>query len=914
MSDVTLGARGAIASGAEQRFRWHRRLIDRSTRGTTGLARRSAGFAARIGRPLSAHAVFGEFSVVQPYGVSYATVRPRGNPFIAMWRRGAAATAPEGTSLPRAGVLPRVTKGVQAGFAPGSGLARLQRDVLAVRLLPEVSAIGPVLTARERRYTGGAARRKADQETQPLRFHPAPIAPLGVRAEGREGSGGGRGEERVASASETRSIPGASHGHESLQEESSRAHDSPSGGGGQPAADDALSFAHEELRAHSLRSPSPLPRSYGGDAHGSGDRPVGHGGFDVGAQLERRPMPAHDVGRTTTTQGGVPAVDPSLLAISMLLLGRLGDQFLQVRAAREGVDHITEAGPFWQYSRRFPHTDFRGGSASTQRVGVRLRDPRWRSGGVSPRDPSQGAPIRQGHSWAEGFERLGGVSRDSGEAGRPHQVVGPRSGPLAFRVTKQTSAAGIGRLWGRQLTGDRGSSPGLSSGVMDDPDVRTHGVRGDWFLPSSLPRFGRGAYGRLEPLLAFALALPRSESVGPSLGQFGLPIPWSVPRRGESYQRFLIPLARSGTTPASFVARKVTPQERTDSDATTIPRRRGPLRVDQDGASRGRHERGVIGLQEDASSLGESHETFPDTDMVAERSRSLPAALLPLAMALGVGESVRVRTGPATSRALRRVGKKAATAHGIIHLEREYDASPHALGVLAHELVHVQHQARRSNAGPRFYHDQRLDQEEIRARRVGNLVASLVGEATGGGGLMQASTSNGVSPVDSLAVIAPGIMASGSRGRFETPEEPRRWAPTAPVQHSDGAAETLAALYERFRTTESGSLGSAALSPTALSGRNAGGEEGPSSTTSVSPVGTRVPWGALQGRDVLARGPRLAPIQMRGGNAVTDDGEVVSSSSAPKAEEFLDWLVEQVERRMLREMESQGRRHMPDVL
>jgi hypothetical protein len=53
---------------------------------------------------------------------------------------------------------------------------------------------------------------------------------------------------------------------------------------------------------------------------------------------------------------------------------------------------------------------------------------------------------------------------------------------------------------------------------------------------------------------------------------------------------------------------------------------------------------------------------------------------------------------------------------------------------------------------------------------------------------------------------------------------------------------------------------------------------------------------------------------MRGGNAVTDDGEVVSSSSAPKAEEFLDWLVEQVERRMLREMESQGRRHMPDVL
>lgn len=47
---------------------------------------------------------------------------------------------------------------------------------------------------------------------------------------------------------------------------------------------------------------------------------------------------------------------------------------------------------------------------------------------------------------------------------------------------------------------------------------------------------------------------------------------------------------------------------------------------------------------------------------------------------------------------------------------------------------------------------------------------------------------------------------------------------------------------------------------------------------------------------------------------MVEEAGPVRPSSAPQAEEFLDWLVEQVERRLARELDARGLRHRPDVL
>jgi len=62
----------------------------------------------------------------------------------------------------------------------------------------------------------------------------------------------------------------------------------------------------------------------------------------------------------------------------------------------------------------------------------------------------------------------------------------------------------------------------------------------------------------------------------------------------------------------------------------------------------------------------------------------------------------------------------------------------------------------------------------------------------------------------------------------------------------------------------------------------------------------------------LATGPVYHPVTRRASN-VEPIPPVIEGSSAPAAAEFVDWIVEQVERRVLDDLERRGRRHIPDV-
>lgn len=644
----------------------------------------------------------------------------------------------------------------------------------------------------------------------------------------------------------------------------------------------------------------------------------------------------------------------SLLAVSMMLLGHLGDQFLQVKAAQEGVSHINVAGPFWQYSNRFPRANFRIGSRPSERASMYLqRSALGFAGGtrqaLSPRSPVRPSPGRSGTLGASSSPGSL-VEPNRGRGGMPKSGLagGRRSRYLArVRLASQGPEPSTGRssakVWGdrdnaigrgvvaageemfvsQQSRGGRRSfvSPPakLVRGFATSNPGRRDGSSGvsssDWLLPCSLGLFMPGGAG--YPMAQNTSVLLRSGvrgiEVGPGRLRSSLRDLWPMVQRSGNLG--FVPLlgGQSGGPRPSFVLRRVGPRAETAVDAVHTPRRSGALRM-SDASSRGAlGSTAAAGIPSRGKVLtgrhaGEAFEIAGDQES-RERSRSLPVGLVPLAKALGIGETVEIRTGMATRRALRQVSKEAATFRGVIHLNRDVDNSAQTLGVLAHELVHVREQLKRPEGAPRFYQDQHLDHEEARARRVGDLVTSLVGESVdergvGGGG--------GSSAVASLPVVAKGLISTGSRGQppgFPNPTQPV--TQEAPRASGLDAADGLTSLFEQFHKAQQRQPNRIVSSPdvvaSGLKEANEGIVVADALVVSVVPP-------IYDSHLVRTNESRWASNQNMGGLPAMSDADVVSGSSAPKAEEFLDWLVEQVERRMHREMESQGRRHMPDVL
>ncbi|MGB0113080.1 MAG: DUF4157 domain-containing protein [Ilumatobacteraceae bacterium] len=102
------------------------------------------------------------------------------------------------------------------------------------------------------------------------------------------------------------------------------------------------------------------------------------------------------------------------------------------------------------------------------------------------------------------------------------------------------------------------------------------------------------------------------------------------------------------------------------------------------------------------------------------RPTPLPASFRPLADAIAGPRPVMLSTDSASRRALRSVGKVAATTGDTIHLDRPSVSASQLNEVMAHELTHIA----APSPAPRFFDDIDDSPEERRAERVGRLMAS----------------------------------------------------------------------------------------------------------------------------------------------------------------------------------------------
>ena len=103
----------------------------------------------------------------------------------------------------------------------------------------------------------------------------------------------------------------------------------------------------------------------------------------------------------------------------------------------------------------------------------------------------------------------------------------------------------------------------------------------------------------------------------------------------------------------------------------------------------------------------------------AARPQPLPDAYRPMAQAITGHHRVMLSVNDASRRALRSVGKVAATTDNVIHLDRALAPGRQASQVMAHELTHVAH----PSPAPRFFDDDDHSPEERRAEQVARVMA-----------------------------------------------------------------------------------------------------------------------------------------------------------------------------------------------
>lgn len=105
---------------------------------------------------------------------------------------------------------------------------------------------------------------------------------------------------------------------------------------------------------------------------------------------------------------------------------------------------------------------------------------------------------------------------------------------------------------------------------------------------------------------------------------------------------------------------------------------------------------------------------------IRTRPAPLPTPFRPMAEAITGTDRVLLSTDAGSRRALRSVGKRAATTGNVIHLDRTPAPGPVINEVIAHELTHVAH----PSPTPRFFDDIDDSPEERRAESVARVMAS----------------------------------------------------------------------------------------------------------------------------------------------------------------------------------------------
>ena len=107
------------------------------------------------------------------------------------------------------------------------------------------------------------------------------------------------------------------------------------------------------------------------------------------------------------------------------------------------------------------------------------------------------------------------------------------------------------------------------------------------------------------------------------------------------------------------------------------------------------------------------------SETMRSRPTPLPTTYRPLADAIAGPRPVMLSTDTASRKALRSVGKVAATTGDTIHLDRQAIPSARLDEVMAHELTHVAH----PSPAPRFFDDIDDSPEERRAEQVAKVMA-----------------------------------------------------------------------------------------------------------------------------------------------------------------------------------------------
>ncbi|WP_298347637.1 hypothetical protein [Ferrimicrobium sp.] len=959
-----------IAQGVDQRFRWHRRLVRRPLPNIGKCLNGSVRFSSLVGRPLSVHALLTPARAVDVSQVP-ETVRIPWHPYLSMWRSRNDTDddlAQELAGVRPAGLLPRATQMPRGQFAPTSGLRRLRQEVLPVRLPADVAAVGPILTDRERKF--GSGSRAPDRVVSSPRPTAPQLKPVATQLssktqdKGRVGQRALEDSESLASGDSPRgsSLGGASSSVDDVG--------SPTGSGGLAETIEATSMNQQhaspkeapatvtertDLAGASLLGAAPKSGHWPANAlrgevgmqHQAGSALAGLGGYDpterAGGGNPQRPEGAGSPQRPDG--GGVSHGQPSatdFLAIAFMLLEALGTSFQPALLARRGVEHVAESGPFWQYTNHFPRTSFaRSGSKALAAAQRRLQlAPSAIPGSrevVSGRAFSvAGAPVAPRATTQTGYHARSpltspaagspdtGVGRDAlhnngredlsfphagdvGGGGRRSLALalaawqlgsspiasrlspnrhGQRQGPAASRWSHRR---GFLSHQGRQMTHVGGDAYPTHE---DHAEMRS--LASAYHLDHALRQFRVSAPSRgilRSALMTGWIYSPASQGLGvtslrPALASSALGFgevvhPWGVPVGAMTPRHYRL---------RGSMVNQVSPQREQGLSS------RGPGLQVSDNRRDGEDQTTI--RQRFAQALG----TQPH-----DAVRPLPARFRPLAQALGVVRPVHIRTGGSTREALQQVGQAGATYRGIIHLQKEPDGSPASVDVLAHELVH----ARLGKvAEPRFFRDRKIDSEEIMARRVGSLASTLVGESAS----LQASS--GLSQALRTTKTVSRFPQSSRTDNLRLPQD--HTAETTDQRRS-GAADTRTTpsqsfekLLEYFRDMEHSQLDASTSNDGAIGLL----PKPPLTPNDPHPLPTivRDGRGSFNGSDLNAGRSHPGVVDRGVIDVKNEDGPLVGSSSAPQTEEFLDWLVEQVERRLLREFEARGQRHMPDVL
>jgi hypothetical protein len=248
----------------------------------------------------------------------------------------------------------------------------------------------------------------------------------------------------------------------------------------------------------------------------------------------------------------------------------------------------------------------------------------------------------------------------------------------------------------------------------------------------------------------------------------------------------------------------------------------------------------------------------------------LPSPFQPLAEAIAGSRRVMLSTDDASRRALRSVGKVAATTGDTIHVDPDPISSSRIAEVMAHELTHVAH----PSPAPRFFDDIDDSPEERKAESVAAVMAR-----------------SPLAPAASTAAPLAGGLVTARRAR-DTGTIRRSPAPSGSASSGSISADELAGQLRGGATT-----GGQVASGPAVVRRSLGAGH-----TSPSVAGS--PPSATIRRDTAVDSPTAAGVDL----SPTSPAMTNESFRRYLADNF-EHIVEMLEERILRDLERRGGRY-----